>query len=418
MMRSAHISGNYRRSEGGRPGMADDERGPNEEPLAATGERVPIPVPDAPADAGWASDHAQLRAPDVAPGATRAVATGADGATPAPSAQLQPLAFSFTGRASEYTRIWLVNTCLSVLTLGVFSAWAKVRTKRYLYSHTVLDGTPFEYLGRPLPILKGRLVAAALFTVWYVATHFITELLPAALVAAIVLAPWVTVQSLAFNARYSAYRNMTFQFHGGYWPAARVIGAGLLLTPLTLGAYFPVFKQRLQRFAAHHTTYGGVQAKFGAEAFDFFVAHFLAGLLFGMPAFVGAAVAAVWLGPTTASGAVFLGIAWSSILVMSAYIRAEIDCLVWKQLSLGPLSFRYDLTTAGLLWLYVSNLVAIAATCGVMIPWAIIRTARYRADRFRVFITGDMNTFRAREAAPVRAAGAELGEFFDLDLSL
>ena len=62
----------------------------------------------------------------------------------------------FTGSALEYFRIWIVNVCLTLVTLGIFSAWAKVRKKRYFYSHTLLDGTPFQYLGMPIPILKGR----------------------------------------------------------------------------------------------------------------------------------------------------------------------------------------------------------------------------------------------------------------------
>jgi uncharacterized membrane protein YjgN (DUF898 family) len=44
--------------------------------------------------------------------------------------------FSFTGGASEYFGIWIVNVLLSILTLGIYSAWAKVRNKRYFYGNT------------------------------------------------------------------------------------------------------------------------------------------------------------------------------------------------------------------------------------------------------------------------------------------
>ncbi len=56
-----------------------------------------------------------------------------------------------------------MNLCLTLLTLGAYSAWAKVRKKHYFYAHTTLDSTPFQYLGQPLPILKGRIIAAVLF---------------------------------------------------------------------------------------------------------------------------------------------------------------------------------------------------------------------------------------------------------------
>ena len=35
--------------------------------------------------------------------------------------------FEFTGDGAEYFRIWIVNTLLTLLTGGVFFAWAKVR---------------------------------------------------------------------------------------------------------------------------------------------------------------------------------------------------------------------------------------------------------------------------------------------------
>lgn len=75
--------------------------------------------------------------------------------TPPPAGRLQPpspsspatpaeLALRFTGSATEYFRIWIVNLCLTLFTLGIFSAWAKVREKRYFYSHRLLDGAPYH----------------------------------------------------------------------------------------------------------------------------------------------------------------------------------------------------------------------------------------------------------------------------------
>ena len=49
--------------------------------------------------------------------------------------QLHP--FKFTGKASEYFGIWIVNLFLSLITLGIYSAWAKVLLKEK-NSHPVL----------------------------------------------------------------------------------------------------------------------------------------------------------------------------------------------------------------------------------------------------------------------------------------
>jgi uncharacterized membrane protein YjgN (DUF898 family) len=76
---------------------------------------------------------------------------------------LSPVTFVFTGRGGEYFRIWVVNLLLTVLTLGIYSAWAKVRRAKYFWQNTRLEEHVFDYHGVPLAILRGprRLVLTA-----------------------------------------------------------------------------------------------------------------------------------------------------------------------------------------------------------------------------------------------------------------
>jgi uncharacterized membrane protein YjgN (DUF898 family) len=83
----------------------------------------------------------------------------AEDAAPPPLADLTPRVFQFTGSAGEYFRIWIVNLLLSIATLGIYSAWAKVRRLRYFYGHTAVDGSTFGYHASPIAILKGRIIA-------------------------------------------------------------------------------------------------------------------------------------------------------------------------------------------------------------------------------------------------------------------
>ena len=75
---------------------------------------------------------------------------------------------SFHGKASEFFSIWIVNLLLSIVTLGIYSAWAKVRTNRYFYGNTDIDGHRFSYLANPLQILKGRIIAVCLFASYFI----------------------------------------------------------------------------------------------------------------------------------------------------------------------------------------------------------------------------------------------------------
>jgi len=80
--------------------------------------------------------------------------------------------FVFHGQGGEFFRIWIVNIGLTLLTLGIYSAWAKVRTKRYFYGNTELEGDRFDYLGDPIAILKGRILAVALLVAYQVLVSF------------------------------------------------------------------------------------------------------------------------------------------------------------------------------------------------------------------------------------------------------
>ena len=351
---------------------------------------------------------------------------------------IRELQLEFRGSAREYFRIWAVNLCLTLLTLGVFSAWAKVRKKRYFYAQTRLDGTPFQYLGEPLLILKGRVIAVVLFLAYY-ASGFFTALLPFVLGFGLLLAPWVISRSAAFNARYTAYRNIRFAFDGNYLGAAYVIyWLGLIpllaavmvfgwwdSTPfmgyafLVAALFFPWWLARLKRFLVERSSYGGRHGELDVTGGAFFKVYFVGGLIIGVIATLAGLAFYKMFSFMDAIAVYALTVAvYVGYVVGFAYIQANITNLVWNHARLGPLRFRSTLGARGLAGLYLTNAVGILCSLGLATPWAVIRTLKYRADNLRVALHGDWAEFEGRGALAVAAAGAELGEMFDLDLSL
>jgi uncharacterized membrane protein YjgN (DUF898 family) len=355
----------------------------------------------------------------------------------AEQAPLTRLSLKFSGSAQEYFRVWIVNLCLTSLTLGIYSAWGKVRKKRYLYSHTTLGGTPFQYLGQPIPILKGRLVAAGGLLVYWAASHFITSALPYVLVAGLVLAPWVLTRSLAFNARYSAFRNMTFHFDGGYLDAAKALYAWGIAPAAVLGTAFaspawlivsgvawalfgfsyPWWIRRLKKFSIERTSFGGVHGHLGATGGQFFRVYLLAGVMITVVVIAGL-VFSVTL-PDTLRVFGISAVGYAAYLAAFAYTQARIGNLVWNQVRLGPLRFESTLRWWDLMKLYVTNVLAIAASVGMLTPWAVMRTLRYRADHMRVLLaSGALASFQGSDRSAVEAVSAESVDLFDMDLSL
>lgn len=359
----------------------------------------------------------------------------------APAQSGHELRLEFRGAAREYFRIWAVNLCLTLLTFGIFSAWAKVRKKRYLYSHTVLDGTPFQYLAQPLPIFKGRVVAALLFGTYYFANHFFTALLPYVLALGAVLAPWVVVRSAEFNARYSAFRNINFQFHASYRDALLTIYAWGLIPVLIVGTifewwgdfryalgafgvfalFFPWWIRRLKTFLVNHTYYGGEAGELTVRGRDFWKIYFIAGLVVSLGGLVAGLLVSMLFAAKKNPAATLILFSvpvYAAYIAAFAYSQARTGNLVWNNSTLGPLHFHSTLRGRELTMLYITNALAIAASLGLLIPWAVIRTFKYRADHMSVAIDGSLTAFHGEERSAVAAAGGEVGEFFDMDLSL
>jgi Bacterial protein of unknown function (DUF898) len=107
---------------------------------------------------------------------------------------------------------WIAHVFCTLITLGVYSTWAKVRKRRYFYGSTRIDGDAFDYFGGQKAILKGRIVAAPLFLLY----AFAAERYPLSrfvfMAAFVLVLPWLVVRTLAFNARNSAYRSVLFDF--------------------------------------------------------------------------------------------------------------------------------------------------------------------------------------------------------------
>lgn len=366
-----------------------------------------------------------------------ATAGAADDPMAAPSTQ----AFSFTGKASEYFGIWIVNVLLSVLTLGIYSAWAKVRNKRYFYGNTVLAGHAFDYLASPVQILKGRLIVVGFLMMWAVAGEFFwwADLIILWLMVSLIV-PWATVRALTFAARYASHRNVRFDFNGTM-PEASVVyvllGLGDLLT---LGLLHPYTAYRRRRFRLERSSYGGTPFSFSGTPRAFYQVYAKA-LALALPFLVIAAGVAYasglnlilpfehltaneWAGaardrdPGVATGPIALVVLCLvlSVLVSAIYVETRLANYAWSETRLGPHRFALGLDFGRVLWLRFSNVVAVALSMGLLTPWARVRMARYRIERMRLAVVGSLDGLIAAEPQRQAATGDELGEALGLDL--
>jgi uncharacterized membrane protein YjgN (DUF898 family) len=372
------------------PGTATPPAGP---PMPRAAAPAPPPRPNPAAGAGPSAPPPSPHPPDKS---ARPVTTR--------------VPFEFTGTGSEYFRIWIVNILLSIVTLGVYSAWAKVRRKQYFYGNTVVVDTAFDYLGDPLKILKGRLIVGGAIVAAGAATFFFPLLQFAFTLALAALSPWLIVRSLMFNARNSAWRNIRFGFKGTPWEAIKAYALWPALALVTLGLLSPYVYYRQRRFLVANSSYGRTPFEFAATWRDYYRILMIASLagVLGVAVLAGAAL--VW--------APLAVLAVPIYFYLYAYTAVKTGNVLYNSSRLGRHRLESSMQVGSYLMLVVTNTLATALTCGFFHPWAKVRAIRYRTDHLALVASGDLDAFVADEQKSVGAVGDASGDFFDFDLGI
>jgi len=383
---------------------------------------------------------------------------------------IQP--FYFTGTGGEYFRIWIVNLILSILTLGIYSAWAKVRTNRYFYGNTQVDDTGFEYHAKPLAILKGRLLAVTLLLVYVLAG----QMFPAAGVAFMLLLllaiPWVIWKSMQFNARMTSFRNVRFGFYGSLLdsyryillipliPLLTAVLAGIVmwfvtgssepgpyvtlavLAIITTYLMIPFIQKALTGYYIGNHRYGQGLLKVDLSTKKYYLIYLC---LFGWSILIFAAisvaagVAMYFSGldiaamvpaaegelPTMAMAPLIAGIVFRYIAILiagvwvKAYLKAKIRNHVFSNIQLQHV-MRLDssITTGRLFRFYLVNILLMICTLGLAYPWIKVRSARLMASTTEAHMSGSLAQYVSLQQSRQSAIGDEIGEAFDVDANL
>jgi len=335
--------------------------------------------------------------------------------------------FEFHGKTGEFFKIWIVNILLSIVTLGIYSAWAKVRSRQYFYSNTLLMKTPFNYLADPVKILKGRILVLVAFIIYTFSAIISPMLQLALLIIFLPLLPWVIIKALKFNMYNMAYRNIRFHFSAEYLKALWVFLGLPILVAFSLGLAYPYFIREQKKFIINHTSYG--RSPFEMEAsigkfYSIFAKTVALLLLFGLlvSAFASGLdfLKEMLKEPSAMAGfmMIILLLFFPLYMMMYGYWYVNITNLVLSNTTLHQCQFNSDLKTTKICWLFFSNTLAIILSFGLLIPWAMIRTADYRISCLSLISENDLGAFIAGEAEHAGAIGEEIGDFMDIDLGL
>lgn len=371
----------------------------------------------------------------------------------------------FHGQGGEYFKIWIVNLLLSIVTLGIYSAWATVRRKRYFYGNTELGADRFDYHAKPVQILIGRIVAVAVL-ILYVVASAIEPIISGLIILGFLLAlPWIIMRSWRFDAIMTSYRGLRFNYqcHYGkaYWvmmllPLLVYVGAYLAILAVgfvlmkVLGPILGVILAALIGIAAfifvgaivskannelffNRSQYGlhsfsvnldkRALVKIQAVTILIGVAFFVLSGLIMLSLFqdIGAAVIAGRDPNYVAAshiGSIMFGylIIFIGILVAGTYHFAATRNYVFNNLTFGELRFNSTMATGSVLLLMFTNMIIIICTLGLASPVAHVRLARYFADNTQAIGDLSLKDIRAHAEQPNSAIAGEMLQAFDIQV--
>ena len=189
---------------------------------------------------------------------------------------LRNIRFSFRGTVSDYTKLWLKGSFLTVLTLGVYYPFFENARRHYLVTHSQFGSQGFEYDGTGKKLLGIYSNAAGLYfasvillgglTLAGVTTYLsvpLTDLktilltsssLPIiAIIGAIV--PWFYLQAARqrFFWNHTQFGNARFSSTVTTWKILELRLGHLLLLVSTLGLAWPWVQVRNLQFFYYYT---------------------------------------------------------------------------------------------------------------------------------------------------------------------
>jgi uncharacterized membrane protein YjgN (DUF898 family) len=378
------------------------------------------------------------------------------------------LSIAFTGSGSEYFRIWIVNLLLTVVTLGLYFPWAKVRRLQYFYGNTLVDGEPLGFHGNAFKMFKGFAIVAA-FVIIYSVAGKVSQI--AGLAAFLVMAglwPALLKSSLQFRLANTSWRGLRFGFAGstkdayraclplfvpgllflglfliapelqslGQTPqpsASGVIAYGLVMLCTVLIS--PWLMWNFKNYQHSHYRFSTETSRFNVRARSYFLLSLKSvgvmfliyiALILAFVAIFGAAalangsagmpkgrVAIIIFG---LAGVVFATIAFPAIKL---YPVVRFQNLVWNGTCSGNIKFASTLRIRDMAVLTLKNWILMLLTLGFYWPFAAVAMTRLRLTA--VYLESSISPAALmldRNAAEGQAIGDAAGDFFGFDIGL
>ena len=310
---------------------------------------------------------------------------------------------TFTGNTRDFFKIWVYNVALTILTFGLYGAWAKIKNKKYFYRHTRVDGYAFDYIASPWLFFLNYLIVMIFFVLYmFMSTYPIYHnnlIFP--LFLFLVILPTLIFNNLSISINSSIYRNIKFRFHGTLLESYQLFLWAFLI-PLTMGIYYPYWVYLRKRWLFENTKIGNnyfdfkgkIKFFYGVYINVFFVLaitllflHFLFGYHSLYTFNISNEQVDFFL---MGLSACFLAIFY---FIAQEYLYARITNYCLNKCEIGEIKIKCRLKARVLIYLKLTRILSLIFTVGLLSPWLSVKRIKYilsciTIERIRLDIKG------------------------------
>ena len=192
----------------------------------------------------------------------------------------------------------------------------------------------------------------------------------------------------------------------------------------TLGLILPFIWYKQSRFFVNNSAYGTTSFNIDATVKDYYKIFFIfLGSIILLAVVMSILIAVLGVDPNNPAAmmplmAISGPLSLIVYLLLFGYLAASLGNLYFNTTTFSKHGFTSRLKTKSITWIYFSNTLAIAFSFGLLIPWAQVRMTNYRVSCLQLNVVDSLDDFIAAEEQHVSALGEQVGEVFDMDVSV
>lgn len=187
--------------------------------------------------------------------------------------------FKYDGAGIELAFLMFKNLLLTVLTLGIYAAWARTNTRRYLWGQTSFLGDRATYTGQGIELFKGWMMVSGIYIAFAIVLNigqsFISPMLALLIIPLyIYIFALITYGGTRYRVSKTTWRGIKFgvdkdkQMTRDY---IRLVFKYALITIFTFGIGAPMFIHETRKFLTNKMRLGTAHFRYEANRREFCV---------------------------------------------------------------------------------------------------------------------------------------------------